>query len=65
LGEHHAHLSRREKIQQQIQGLERTRESDLREKKRIGQVTNKAREPDYRVSVRRVNFRWQRGNKIG
>ena len=58
-------MSRGEAIQQDIRNLEKQRDTHLREKGRIGRVANKVREPDYRINVRRVNFRWQRGNKIG
>ncbi|XP_076445793.1 mitogen-activated protein kinase kinase kinase 4-like [Babylonia areolata] len=64
-GELHTAMSRRERICDEILSMERQRESQLREKSRIGRVANKVREPDYRINVRRVNFRWQRGNKIG
>ena len=64
-GDVQATLPRRKHIQQEIQRMEKQRDYDMREKRRIGCVANKVREPDYRINVRRVNFRWQRGIKIG
>lgn len=57
--------SRQERIRQEIKLVEGVRDKKLQEKHRIGHVTDKVREPDFRFTVRRVNFRWQRGNKIG
>ncbi|KAK7107487.1 mitogen-activated protein kinase kinase kinase 4-like isoform X2 [Littorina saxatilis] len=64
-GELQLSLTRRERIRRKVDHMERERDDQLLEKKRIGRVTNKVREPDYRINMRRVNFRWQRGNKIG
>ncbi|KAK7497186.1 hypothetical protein BaRGS_00011480 [Batillaria attramentaria] len=58
-------MTRAERIQRQIQRIEEKRDEHLREKSRIGQVSRKVQEPDYHIAVRRVKFRWQRGNKIG
>ena len=57
--------TRQEKIRQKVQRFEKIREEKLRETKTIGQVTSRVQETDYRISLRRVNFRWLRGNKIG
>lgn len=45
--------------------LEERRQARLRDSGVIGVATSRKIEPDYRISVRRVNFRWQRGLKIG
>ncbi|XP_061167485.1 mitogen-activated protein kinase kinase kinase 4-like [Saccostrea echinata] len=50
---------------QAILRLEERRLLRLRDSGVIGVVTSRKIEPDYRISVRRVNFRWQRGLKIG
>ena len=50
---------------QAIMKLEERRQVRLRDAGVIGIVTSRKIEPDYRISVRRVNFRWQRGLKIG
>ncbi|XP_062576562.1 mitogen-activated protein kinase kinase kinase 4-like, partial [Saccostrea cucullata] len=50
---------------QAILRLEERRLLRLRDAGVIGVVTSRKIEPDYRISVRRVNFRWQRGLKIG
>ncbi|CAG5116904.1 unnamed protein product [Candidula unifasciata] len=56
---------RGERLRLRIEKLELGREQKLRESRIIGRVTNHVQEPDYRINVRRVNFRWQRGIKIG
>lgn len=48
-----------------IMRLEERRQARLRDSGVIGVATSRKIEPDYRISVRRVNFRWQRGLKIG
>ncbi|XP_052808624.1 mitogen-activated protein kinase kinase kinase 4-like isoform X2 [Mya arenaria] len=47
-----------------IENLERSRQEALRERKVIGHVTEH-REVSYHVNTRKVNFHWQKGNKIG
>ncbi|WAR07264.1 hypothetical protein MAR_017222, partial [Mya arenaria] len=46
-----------------IENLERSRQEALRERKVIGHVTEH-REVSYHVNTRKVNFHWQKGNKI-
>ncbi|KAL5010300.1 hypothetical protein ScPMuIL_012605 [Solemya velum] len=55
----------RERVCTAVRQLEKERDQKLQEKRRVGRQTNKKSEIDYHISVRRVNFRWQRGNKIG
>ncbi|CAL1534129.1 unnamed protein product [Lymnaea stagnalis] len=56
---------RSEQLQKAIEKLEQDRENKLRDNRIIGHVTTRVHEPDYRMNVKRVNFRWQRGIKIG
>ncbi|KAK0064372.1 mitogen-activated protein kinase kinase kinase 4 isoform X1 [Biomphalaria pfeifferi] len=56
---------RSDRLQICIEKLENDRQEKLREKRIIGHVTTRIQEPDYRINVKRVNFRWQRGIKIG
>lgn len=56
---------RSERLRLRIEKLELSREQKLRDTRVIGMVTSRVQEPDYRINVRRVNFRWQRGIKIG
>ena len=45
--------------------MEGDRDRSMRFRGRIGLVADKVREPGHTINVRRVNFRWQRGIKIG
>jgi mitogen-activated protein kinase kinase kinase 4 len=45
--------------------LEEERTKKLTEQRVIGREVSKKTENDYRINVRRINFRWQRGLKIG
>ncbi|XP_005109668.1 mitogen-activated protein kinase kinase kinase 4 isoform X2 [Aplysia californica] len=56
---------RTERLRISIEKLEADREQKLRTKRIIGNVSGRVHEPDIRMNVRRVNFRWQRGFKIG
>ncbi|XP_041352279.1 mitogen-activated protein kinase kinase kinase 4-like [Gigantopelta aegis] len=60
-----SNLSRNDRIQRAIDRLEQHRNTKLREKHIIGRFTERGHEIDHHISVRRVNFRWQRGIKIG
>lgn len=55
----------RDRVCMAVKMLEKDRDEILQEKRRVGRPTSKKSESDYHISVRRVNFRWQRGNKIG
>ena len=59
------HMKPAERKKQAITDLERKREHMLLDQRVIGHVTSHQSSPDYRISARRVNFRWQRGTKIG
>ena len=54
-----------EKATKKIIKLEEERTKKLTEQRVIGREVSKKTENDYRINVRRVNFRWQRGLKIG
>ncbi|CAC5409888.1 MAP3K4 [Mytilus coruscus] len=54
-----------EKATKKIKKLEEDRTKKLQEQRVIGREVSKKSETDYRINVRRVNFRWQRGLKIG
>ncbi|RUS75685.1 hypothetical protein EGW08_016551 [Elysia chlorotica] len=56
---------RSERMRSKIENLEKTREKMLQDNRVIGRITSRAQEPDLRMNVRRVKFRWQRGMKIG
>ncbi|XP_071112541.1 mitogen-activated protein kinase kinase kinase 4-like [Haliotis cracherodii] len=58
-------LSRKERIKLGCRRLEEERNQKMRDKRVIGRTTSRQSEIDYHINVRRVNFRWQRGNKIG
>ncbi|KAK6169248.1 hypothetical protein SNE40_020332 [Patella caerulea] len=58
-------LTRSERMIQQINEIDRKRNKVLQDRRMVGRVTNKVSDIDYRISVRRVNFKWQRGTKIG
>ena len=47
-----------------IQKIEHDRQSRLQDSHVIGHVT-KNREVSYHVNTKKVNFHWQKGNKIG
>lgn len=58
-------ISSRHKIMMKdINELEARQQILLHKQNLIGRVTNK-RVEDYRITIRGVNFRWQRGIKIG
>ncbi|XP_069140240.1 mitogen-activated protein kinase kinase kinase 4-like isoform X2 [Argopecten irradians] len=57
--------SRRERLMTAIDHLEMNRDERLQEKRVVGRKTSRRNEPEQRISARRVNFRWQRGTKIG
>ncbi|GAB1598853.1 mitogen-activated protein kinase kinase kinase 4-like isoform X1 [Argonauta hians] len=52
-------------ILQSINNLEKERNKKLQDAHIIGYITNKTSDLDMRIRIRRVNFRWQRGIKIG
>ena len=55
-----------ERSQAAVNTLERTRDETLREKRIIGRVTEGQHHTNIvRINVRKVNFKWQRGTKIG
>ena len=54
-----------DRLRNAIEHLEITREQRLRDERIIGILASQVHEPDIRINVRRVNFRWQRGFKIG
>ena len=56
---------RLEKIREKIYQSEKERTTKLFQKQVIGRVTEQRVELDYNISIRRVNFKWQRGIKIG
>ncbi|ESO84956.1 hypothetical protein LOTGIDRAFT_168212 [Lottia gigantea] len=59
-------LSRSDRIMSLISRIDEKRNQVLQDRHMIGKVTSlKASDIDYRISVRRVNFKWQRGIKIG
>ncbi|KAK3098006.1 hypothetical protein FSP39_015240 [Pinctada imbricata] len=58
----HARPAERKK---KILELERKRDIMLQDHRVVGHVTSHKTTPDYRINARRVNFRWQRGIKIG
>lgn len=47
-----------------INKIEEERNKRLQEQRVIGHVT-KHREVNYHINTRKVNFHWQKGNKIG
>ncbi|XP_074644570.1 mitogen-activated protein kinase kinase kinase 4-like isoform X2 [Tubulanus polymorphus] len=53
------------KIQKAIQRLEEKRQNNLLDQKMIGKVMSVRQELDVRINVKRANFKWQRGIKIG
>ena len=57
--------NRMTRIVHAIQRYEQDRTNELYNRHIIGRVTNKRVEVDYRINIRRVNFKWQRGFKIG
>lgn len=54
-----------ERSMKKIEKLEKDMTEKFIKERVIGHVVNKKTETDYRINVRRVNFRWQRGLKIG
>ena len=52
-------------IASRLSALEQQRTNDLFKRRAIGRVTSQKLEVDFHISVRKVNFKWQRGNKIG
>jgi len=55
-----------ERVQAAVSLLDRSRDKSLYEKKVIGHVTEGHHSTSIvRINVRRVNFKWQRGTKIG
>ena len=54
-----------DRVVSKIKELERLRMVKLREQRVIGRVTNKKSEVSYHINTRKVNFHWQKGNKIG
>jgi len=58
--------SRQLRIQTSIQHLECERETRLHANKLVGKTTESSSAAvNYHISLRRVNFKWQRGIKIG
>ncbi|CAH1799809.1 unnamed protein product [Owenia fusiformis] len=55
----------KERIKHSIAQFENHRDNKMFKAGLIGRVTEKKIEVDYHIKVRRVNFKWQRGNKIG
>ena len=53
------------KIRGAIQILEQQRTNTLYMKKQIGRMTLQQKEVDYHITNKKVNFKWQRGIKIG
>lgn len=51
-------------MMQEIKKVESERQAYLRKQNLIGRPTNQRLE-DYRINIRGVTFRWQRGIKIG
>lgn len=54
-----------DRIVSKIKELEYLRSKKLQEGRVIGRVTNKKSEVSYHINTRKVNFHWQKGNKIG
>ncbi|XP_064627504.1 mitogen-activated protein kinase kinase kinase 4-like [Lineus longissimus] len=52
-------------IHQSIKYLEEERQSQLTEANMIGKVVSCKTEVDYHINVKRANFTWQRGMKVG
>ncbi|XP_021362862.1 mitogen-activated protein kinase kinase kinase 4-like isoform X2 [Mizuhopecten yessoensis] len=57
--------TRTERLMAAVDHLEEIRDERLQEKRVVGRKTSRRNEPEQRISARRVNFRWQRGTKIG
>lgn len=62
--EDHTPVSR---VRKAVRSLELKRNAKLYDKRFIGRVAERSHDVDYHnhISVRRVNFKWQRGNKLG
>ena len=57
---------RQRKIRAKIQHLEQHREQNLRRNKLVGKtIESNVAAVNYHINLRRVNFKWQRGIKIG
>ena len=54
-----------DRIDSKIKELEQVRAKKLQDQRVIGRVTNKKSEVSYHINTRKVNFHWQKGNKIG
>lgn len=55
-----------DRIQAEVARIEKKRDDYLRSRQVIGRVTEGAhRDLTMRINVRKVNFKWQRGTKIG
>ena len=58
-------LSPMERIRAEIADLEEKRSRSLFDRRVIGKVSSWKGDVTYNINIRRVNFKWQRGNKIG
>ena len=58
-------LSHMERIRAEIADLEDQRSRALFSRRVIGKVSSWKGDLTYNINIRRVNFKWQRGNKIG
>ena len=58
-------LSPMERIRAEIADLEEKRSRSLFDRHVIGKVSSWKGDVTYNINIRRVNFKWQRGNKIG
>ena len=56
---------RAEHINEAVNKLDEDRNKILSERQLIGHVTHRKSNMETRITARRVNFRWQRGIKIG
>ena len=54
-----------ERIRAKVADLEERRSRSLLARRVIGKVSSWKGDITYNINIRRVNFKWQRGNKIG
>ena len=54
-----------ERIRAKVADLEERRSRSLLSRRVIGKVSSWKGDITYNINIRRVNFKWQRGNKIG
>ena len=54
-----------EEVNKQLEEIEKERQKKLQNNRMIGRVVSLKTDCDYNIKIRRVNFKWQRGIKLG